>query len=44
MRRVPCELVYPGAPEVEHTDLAPYLIERLEGEVSRASQKSCGGL
>ncbi len=27
---VPCELVYPGAPEVNHSDVAPYLIERLK--------------
>jgi acetyl esterase/lipase len=26
---VPCELVYPGAPEVQHADVAAYLIERL---------------
>lgn len=28
--RVECELVYPGAPEVKHADVAPYLIERLK--------------
>lgn len=27
---VPCELVYPGAPEVKHADAGAYLIERLK--------------
>lgn len=29
---VPCELVYPAAPEVKHADVASYLIERLKAE------------
>ncbi len=29
---VPCELVYPAAPEVKHAEVAAYLIERLKAE------------
>ncbi|WP_395750783.1 alpha/beta hydrolase [Prosthecobacter sp.] len=32
---VPCELVYPGAPEVKHADVAAYLIERLKAPKAR---------
>ena len=36
---VPCELVYPGAPEVKHADVAPYLIERLKAVAGAESEK-----
>lgn len=32
---VPCELVYPGAPEVRHQRIADYLIERLAAPTAR---------
>ena len=32
---VPCELVYPGAPEVTHSTMDAYLIARLQSEASR---------
>lgn len=27
---VPCELVYPGAPDVKHVDAGAYLLEKLK--------------
>lgn len=32
---VPCELVYPGAPEVRHQRIADYLLERLKAPAAR---------
>ena len=29
---VPCELVYPGAPDVRHANVAEYVIDRLQGK------------
>ncbi|HEX3134224.1 MAG TPA: alpha/beta hydrolase [Planctomycetota bacterium] len=33
--QVPCELVYPGAPEVKHKQITDYLIERLQAASAR---------
>lgn len=33
--QVPCELVYPGAPDVRHAQIADYLIERLQAAAAR---------
>lgn len=33
--QVPCELVYPGAPDVRHKSIADYLIERLTATTAR---------
>ena len=32
---VPCELVYPGAPDVKHPKLDNYLVDKLKGSTSK---------
>ena len=35
--KVPCELVYPGAPDVKHPTVAAYLIDKLKAPAARKS-------
>ena len=35
---VPCELVYPGAADIQHANTRDYLIEKLKAEVQQASE------